>query len=193
MGQQKIAESADKIDYYGITNYSVLSLAGMSIGDYRSLIQTKGLSAIDLLGTGRTSGYHADVAEPTYIDIGARAFTKETPHKKLMLQLYVTTPEQVNMAAAEKLMKMANDDVSASTNKEQAENIRDYFSQEGSSFGYPMQSLQAALDYIREQRTKNAAGTLPKWRDQRQQLQVLHLPLRRHASIPPATSRWRTV
>ena len=161
LGQQKIAESADKIDYYGITNYSVLSLAGMSIGDYRSLIQTKGLSAIDLLGTGRTSGYHADVAEPTYIDIGARAFTKETPHKKLMLQLYVTTPEQVNMAAAEKLMKMANDDVSASINKEQAENIRDYFSQEGSSFGYPMQSLQAALDYIREQRTKNAAGAFP--------------------------------
>jgi len=161
LSQQKIAESTDKIDYYGITNYSVLSLAGMSIADYRHLIQMKGLSAIDILGTGRTNGYHADNVEPTYIDIGARAFTKETPHKKLMLQLYVTTPELVNMTAAEKLMKMANDDVSASDNKEQAEYIRDYFSQEGSSFGYPMQSLQAALDYIREQRTKNADGDFP--------------------------------
>ncbi len=161
LSQQQIATSTTDIDYYGITNYSVLSLAGMSTGDYRRLIQKKGLSTIDLLGTGRTRGYHADNAEPTYIDIGARAFTKETPHKKLMLQLYVTTPEQVNMSAAEKLMKMANDDVSGSANPEQAESIRDYFSQEGSSFGYPMQSLQAALDYIREQRTKNAAGAFP--------------------------------
>ena len=161
LSQQKIASNSDDMGYYGITNYSVLSLAGMSIGAYRRLIQTKGLSAIDLLGTGRTSGYHADNVEPTYIDIGARAFTKETPHKKLMLQLYVTTPELVNMTAAEKLMKMANDDVSGSANKEQAEYVRDYFSQEGSSFGYPMQSLQAALDYIREQRTKNASGAFP--------------------------------
>ena len=161
LSQQKIASNSDDMGYYGITNYSVLSLAGMSIGAYRRLIQTKGLSAIDLLGTGRTSGYHADNVEPTYIDIGARAFTKETPHKKLMLQLYVTTPELVNMTAAEKLMKMANDDVSGSANKEQAEYVRDYFSQEGSSFGYPMQSLQTALDYIREQRTKNAAGAFP--------------------------------
>ena len=161
LSQQKIASNSDDMGYYGITNYSVLSLAGMSIGAYRRLIQTKGLSAIDLLGTGRTSGYHADNVEPTYIDIGARAFTKETPHKKLMLQLYVTTPELVNMTAAEKLMKMANDDVSGSANKEQAEYVRDYFSQEGSSFGYPMQSLQTALDYIREQRTKNASGAFP--------------------------------
>jgi hypothetical protein len=67
-----------------------------------------------------------------------------------MLRLYVMKPEDVDMDAAETMMQVGSDpDPSVA-----------YYGQEGSSFAYPMQSLQDALDYIYAARAIQPDGTL---------------------------------
>ncbi len=131
--------------YYGLTNYSILVKTGMSINDYEAL-KSIGVTDADFAGLDRVTSSTAR----SFIDIGARAIDKRINTNNLMLRLYVMKPEDVDMDAAETMMQVGSDpDPSVA-----------YYGQEGSSFAYPMQSLQDALDYIYAARAIQPDGTL---------------------------------
>jgi len=125
----------DDFGYYGLTSYSALLRVGMPTSDYATLVSRDGLAASDFASLARNVGYNR-----TYIDIGARAFDKTLPSKQLMLRLYVAKSEDVNMDACTSMMNLSDITDPNPT--------QEYYSQEGSSFAYPFQSLQDALDYI---------------------------------------------
>ena len=130
--------------YYGLTDYSVLVRTGMPVNEYTALVKSAGLSAADFMKKDRlvtTSNNRS------YIEIGARALDKVVRNGQLMLRLFVAKPEDVDMDAAQTMMSLANTATSGS--------VEEYYSQEGSSFAYPMQSLQDAIDYIIEKRSYN--------------------------------------
>jgi len=126
--------------YWRPTTYSVLLNTGMPITTYNSLESSIGLAANDFSATSRSIGSHR-----TYVDIGARALEKPLPNAHLMLRLFVAKPEDVDMDAATAMMRLNPEETDITTNEK---NIRTYYKQEGSSFAYPFQSLQDALDYI---------------------------------------------
>lgn len=132
--------------YYGLTNYSILVKTGMSINDYATLKKSIGLTDADFTGLDRVTSSTAR----SFIDIGARAINKTINTDNLMLRLYVMKPEDVDMNAAETMMQLGND---------LDPNVA-YYAQEGSSFAYPMQSLQDALDYVYAARAIQPDGTL---------------------------------
>ena len=135
--------------HYGLTNYSVLARTGMPVEDYMTL-KSKGLADNDFKETNRFAGNPR-----SFIDIGARAIEKAFEANQLMLRLFVAQPENINMNAAEAMMDI---NTIPGTNGYNA-NVA-YYAQEGSSFAYPMQNLQDALDYIYLQRSINPDGTL---------------------------------
>lgn len=135
--------------YYLPTNYSTLLRTGMPLAEYDKLVTDSKLSITDFAGVEREIALQSD--HRTYIDIGARALDKVMPASQLMLRLFVAQPEDVNVAAAEAMMKL---DPEEGTTEEKA--LKGYYSQEGSSFAYPFQNLQDALDYIYTQRSGTA-------------------------------------
>lgn len=135
--------------YYAITSYSVLTKAGMTENEYEQL-KNIGLSEADFAGTNRYAG-----SSRTYIDIGARAVEKNIQSDNLMLRLFVTRPEDIDMNAAEAMMSINTTEGSPGYDADKA-----YYAQEGSSFAYPMQSIQDALDYIRQMRSIQEDGEL---------------------------------
>lgn len=135
--------------YFGLTNYSVLVRTGMPVNEYENL-KALGLSGADFKSVDRKVG-----EARSSIDIGARAIDKFIPQSTLMLRLYVARPEDIDMSAAEDMMQIPTNPGDADYNADRA-----YYGQEGSSFAYPMQNLQAALDYIRVQRTVKDDGRL---------------------------------
>ncbi len=138
----------DDFGYYALTNYSSLVRNGMPSEQYTSLVTGIGLSASDfaavdrLVSTGRSR---------TSIEIGARALDKVLDKRQLMLRIFVAKPEDIDMDAAQTMMNLAGSAASGSP--------EEYYSQEGSSFAFPMQSLQEAIDYIMEKRSLNEAKT----------------------------------
>lgn len=141
--------SAAAYGYYLPTNYSTLLRTGMPLADYDKLITDSKLSLADFAGVDRKIALQSD--HRTYIDIGARALDKVMPASQLMLRLFVAQPEDVNVVAAEAMMKL---DPETGSDDEKA--LKGYYSQEGSSFAYPFQNLQDALDYIYTQRSGTA-------------------------------------
>lgn len=135
--------------YYGLTNYSILTKTGMAVDEYEDLKRI-GLADADFAGTDRFAG----VAR-TFIDIGARSIDKLISSENVMLRLYVMKPEDIDMNAAEAMMGINTAEGTAGYDADKA-----YYAQEGSSFAYPMQSLQDALDYIYVQRSVQHDGTL---------------------------------
>lgn len=129
--------------YWRPTTYSVLLNTGMPITTYNSLESSIGLAADDFSATSRSIGSHR-----TYVDIGARALEKPLPNAHLMLRLFVAKPEDVDMDAAAAMMRLDDTKVEGTMSNVDKENIASYYRQEGSSFAYPFQSLQDALDYI---------------------------------------------
>ncbi len=130
----------DDFGYYGLTNYSVLVRTGMPKADYNYLVASKKLADSDFCKLSREIATHYG---RNYIDIGARAFDKTLATNQLMMRLFVANPEDIDMDAAQAMMNSGDS----------------YYNQEGSSFAYPMQRLQDALDYIYKQREVNSGVT----------------------------------
>ncbi len=134
----------DDFGYYALTDYSILVRTGMPASEYSALMANAGLSASDFTSVSRLV---ATDKNRTYIEMGARAYDKIHRDGQLMLRLFVAQPDQIDMDAAQTMMALADGAKSGSD--------EEYYSQEGSSFAYPMQSLQDALDYIVEKRSLN--------------------------------------
>ncbi len=134
--------------YYALTNYSTLVRTGMPVGDYTALVNGAGLSATDFTAIDRLVSAQNN---RSYIEIGARALDKAHTDKQLMLRLFVAQPEDIDMDAAQTMMSLAATATEGSD--------EEYYSQEGSSFAYPMQNLQDAIDYIISKRSLNSTRT----------------------------------
>ncbi len=134
--------------YYALTNYSVLVRTGMPVNEYTALVNNAGLAANDFTDVDRLISTSKN---RSYIEMGARALDKAMSNGQLMLRLFVAKPDDVDMDAAQTMMSLASTAAAGS--------VEEYYSQEGSSFAYPMQNLQDALDYIVEKRSLNAERT----------------------------------
>lgn len=137
----------DDFGFYGLTNYSVLTRTGMPVDFYKQLATMYGanVSMTDLAGVDRIAATHL---QRSYLDIGARALDKEFVQNQMMLRIYVAEPIDIDMDAAQAMMSLPEDN---------------YYSQEGSSFAFPMQSLQDALDYIYTQRQHSTDSEHPTY------------------------------
>ncbi len=145
--------------YYGISNYSILNRTGMPVQFYESMLNSMAVSPTDFTGRSRTG--NSNILERRYVEIGARALDKVYPQKEMMLRIFVAKAEDVDMDAAQAMMQLAanQDNVSSGGvdyNDPSVYTDANYYSQEGSSFAYPMQSLQDALDYVQSLRSKTS-------------------------------------
>ncbi len=131
----------DDFSHFVPSDYSVLVHGGMPVSEYNEIVG-KSLSPVDFLGESRT----ASPDHRSSIEIGALASDKEFAKEALMLRLYVARPENINPDAA-LAMRLAELNNTATTDSEEEKLIK-YYSQEGSSFAYPFQKLQDALNYI---------------------------------------------
>ena len=138
----------DSFGYYALTDYSILVRTGMPTTDYTALVTNSGLSQTDFTKVDRLVSTSKN---RSYIEMGARALDKVVSNGQLMLRLFVAQPTDIDMDAAETMMQMKADASKGS--------VEEYYSQEGSSFAYPMQSLQDALDYIVAKRSLNDEKT----------------------------------
>ncbi len=139
-------EKYSNFGFYGLTNYSVLNRGGMPLSEWTKINAERKLE-LDTLDFTRTSRFIADPEKSATrhnIEIGARAFDKHTSDEQLMLRLFVARPEDVDIDAANAFINSGTGAPAGS--------LREYYSQEGSSFAYPMTKLQDALDYIYHQR-----------------------------------------
>lgn len=124
-------------DFYTLDDYSVLCNVGMPNVLYEDIfVNDYGVATEDFTFEPRVSEESS-----SYIDIGARAnnaisITVPTKPEQLLLRLYVASPEDVDFDMVQK-MRQCGDAV---------------YSKIGSSFAYPMQHLEDALNYIREAR-----------------------------------------
>ncbi len=134
-GSKDLKENFTDFGFFGLTTYSMLCSAGMPVEMYNQLKAAIAIADVDLLGTNRIS------ADNNFVEAGARALAKMMPNKQLMLRLFVANPEDVDTEIARKFMKLGINPTEKST--------EEYYSQEGSSFAYPFNSLQDALDYIK--------------------------------------------
>lgn len=136
-GTRFTSDADSKSNYFQLSRLSILNHTGMPVGDYRTLQTNSGLSAADFLAQDRLRSLdiHDQVEARTHIDIGAlagyinrKALTKDN----LLLRLYVVNAPDVNVPAANKLAESGNT----------------LYSQPGSSFGYPLQRVADAFEYI---------------------------------------------
>lgn len=130
-GSDAFAEENSAIcPYYAITDYSVLNKRGSSISSYEQAKTAGDLSDNDFNGVPREATGYAR------IDIGCRALagTKVLPTKPedILLRLFVVNPNDVNMTAMQALKGSDNGT----------------YNQKGSSFAYPFQTLDEAIEYI---------------------------------------------
>ncbi|MBQ0049047.1 MAG: right-handed parallel beta-helix repeat-containing protein [Bacteroidales bacterium] len=125
--------------YFGLTNYSFLSNAGMPVSYYNMLKQQIAIADEDILGKNRLAS--TSKIKRDFIEIGARAIDKEIPVKQLMLRLFVAHPDNIDLDQANKMIALKS--------TAQVGSNEEYYAQEGSSFAFPMQTLQEALDYIK--------------------------------------------
>ena len=143
--EQKLAN----FGYYGLTHYSMLCSTGMPVRFYEQMKAAIAIADDDILSTPRIS----DASK--FVEIGARALPKVLPKKQLMLRLFVANPEDVDTKTAGRFMRLANTAAAGSA--------AEYYAQEGSSFAYPFNFLQDALDYVKAARNGEITGeTTPK-------------------------------
>ncbi len=149
---RNIARDTTQVDYYGLTVFSALCRTGMPYSTYVELVQSLGLSAKDYNNWSRDT-IPAGANGRSYIDIGARAYPS-SPVADLdhpFLRLFVAQTQDVNMDAY-----MAMQDYSLTAQDTDPNYIYGLL---GSSFAYPFQNLDDALEYIGELRK------CEQWRD----------------------------
>ncbi len=137
--EQKDPFRFGEFNYYLPSSYSVLMHGGMPVGTYEEYLAGESISELDFMGQSRTV---ADAEQRRFLEIGALANMKTFNDEILMLRLFVAQPDDVDSDAAYAMMQ-AND---ATPDADDSYNA--YYSQEGSSFAYPFNRLQDALDYI---------------------------------------------
>lgn len=140
---QDIDVKLSNFGYYGLTTYSILCSNGMPVRMYNQLKDAIAISDVDILNTLRI-----DPLGNKFVEIGARALPFEMPKKQLMLRLFVANPGDVDAATAVRFMNLSGT----------AGSEDEYYSQIGSSFAYPFNSLQDALDYVRDARNGKITG-----------------------------------
>lgn len=123
---------------YGLIGYSTLTHTGMPVNDYQKVVENLAVAPADYMGVSRT--VNGSAVPRTYVEVGARAIDKMYSTEYPMYRLFVAKDKDVDMLAAKGVMQAG----AAADATEQAK----YYAQEGSSFAYPFQSLQDALDYI---------------------------------------------
>ncbi len=145
--------------FYGLTNYSILNRGGMPVAEWKRINAERNLNlaAHDFMDVSREVADPVHSALRSHIEIGARAFDKHFPNDQLMLRLYVTKPEDVDVDASSAFQQAGLGAENGS--------FAQYYAQEGSSFAYPMTKLQDALDYIYKMRGLQADGTLGAIKD----------------------------
>ncbi len=130
----------DDFGYYIPATISPLLRRGMPLPMYEEFRMREHINGNDLRGMDRLiSGDQ----RRWYLDMGAMA-NDRILREKLMLRLFVSNSADVDPNA---MLNMA-----LLNNKENKTDIETYYSQQGSSFAYPMLDLQEALDYIYDQR-----------------------------------------
>jgi len=132
------ATTDENIDlFYRISDFSQLAKAGSSVQSFKMAALYSGATTKDYNGVARISeGFD-------YVDIGACAI-QQTPRNntditKILPRLYVAQASDIN-TSAQQAMLTSNDDI---------------YKQKGSSFAYPFQTLDEALEYIRNLRLDN--------------------------------------
>ncbi len=124
--------------FFHPSDYSILTRGGIPVEIYDSLYLRGIISNIDFLKESRTVSTNG---HRRFIEIGALSVDKVIRDEQLMLRLFVAgRPEDMNPQAALAVQQAA---VGKPANSYEA-----YYAQEGSSFAYPFQRLQDALDYI---------------------------------------------
>ncbi len=144
----------DDFGNYNLTNYSVMVHGGMPLENYQSLQERYKLSETDFLNKNRLVTLSDAEGGGTrhFIEMGALAFAKKFPTEQLMLRLFVSLPDHIDHQAANYMMELAATATDGS--------VEQYYSQEGSSFAYPMTHLQDALDYIMRLRGFNKGNPI---------------------------------
>lgn len=137
--EKVIADNQSQYAFFGLTTYSALSRTGMPIEDYYKL-EEQGLTSVDFMGVARDA-LPASGGTRNYIDMGARALPSSivADLNLLFTRLFVAQPEDVDMDAAEVLMN---------TNPTTLTDENKRYLQMGSSFAYPFQNIDDALEYI---------------------------------------------
>lgn len=131
----------NEYEFYQLNKYSLIVRSGMQYDEYEKLLKDAlmggkdGLLRADMAGVNRAD----EAYDNEFIDIGARAYAgkvlPEVDDKLLMTRIFVGRNED----------EMSMEAVNVMRNLPETE----YYSQEGSSFAYPMRYLGDALEYIR--------------------------------------------
>ncbi len=140
--------------YYGLTRYSTLCSNGMPKAMYNQLKEAIAIADVDFMNQGRIDDIN------NFVEIGARALPKRMPSNVLMLRLFVAHPEVVDTKTANQFMRLsAGEEPGDKTSEDhKAWESKMYYSQMGSSFAYPFNFLQDAIDYITRARNGQIAG-----------------------------------
>ncbi len=138
---------------YGLSNHSILLGAGMPVTEWENIrkdpSRNYGLSDRDFTNTERKV-VNSGAQRRANIEIGARALAKAMYDDQLMLRLFVAKVEDTDINAINAMIAARKQ---AETESNQAKReLMLYYSQKGSSFAYPFNTLQEALDYIYYQR-----------------------------------------
>ena len=145
-----IANSLNNITYFGLTNFSALCRTGMPWSEYEALVTSDGLTHQDMNKWCRDI-VPSGTDSRQYVDIGCRAF----PSSPLLdtnypfLRLFVAQTEDVDMDAYNSIMSATIDQTDDNY----------VYKLLGSSFAYPFQNLDDALNYITTLRKSD------KWQD----------------------------
>lgn len=136
-------------EFYKVGKYSLIVRSGMAYSDYAKLMSGQdGIIVEDIAGVDRM-GYDNE-----FIDIGARAYPgvvlPEVDDEKLMTRIFVAKSEDEVSMDAVNVMR----------------NQTGYYSQEGSSFAYPMRYFGDALEYVRTIRKKKTPDGKYKYKDE---------------------------
>ncbi|MCQ2335164.1 MAG: hypothetical protein MJZ89_04910 [Paludibacteraceae bacterium] len=151
-------DTQDVDTYFGIEDFSVLVRTGVPttmFEEYQPIFRYRDDDFMDVPRVYEDEETHEKI---DYIDIGARAvgkFMRVRPELGLiMTRLFVVPAHNIDYATVKKLQLLESS----------LDNTEKIYSQQGSSFAYPMQQLDDALMYIREARKLKATadGTDPQ-------------------------------
>jgi len=134
-----ISKTMKDVSFYGLTNFSALCRTGMPWSEYTALVSSEGLTHADINNWCRDI-VPTNTESRQYIDIGCRSYPSSPliDTDRPILRLFVAQTEDVDMEAYYKIQK-------ANVSKTDANYI---YTLLGSSFAYPFQSIDDALDYI---------------------------------------------
>ncbi len=142
-----IASSTSDYVYYGLTKYSVLLQSGMPKSEYEALVTDSALYENDFMTIARDTG-----TTRVFIDIGARSLEKNNAIDEnfILTRLYVADPSNIDFNIYEAMENLDTGSMDATEYQQKA-----IYTLEGSSFAFPFQKLDYAIEYIQNVRKKS--------------------------------------